>query len=196
MGFLCGDSEISIRKMADCADDYQLMFTWLTQPAVQRYYGGLKSAVGFADVVAKYRPRAAGEEAVVPCIVELRGTPAGYIQYYRIGKGEDYDLRGEIILDFSKSICGIDLFLAHESDRGRGLGTRMIRLLLAYLFGQERADEVLVDPQTWNARAVRCYEKCGFRAVKVIEKRELHGDEYKDNLIMRVTRSAFLGTTS
>ena len=51
----------------------------------------------------------------------------------------------------------------------------------------ENADIIFIDPQTWNKRAIRCYEKCGFNPIMVAENRELHDDEPKDCLIMVIT---------
>ena len=38
----------------------------------------------------------------------------------------------------------------------------------------------MTDPQAWNERAIRCYEKCGFKKVKLLPKHELHEGEYRD----------------
>jgi len=56
-----------------------------------------------------------------------------------------------------------------------------------YLFQDENADIIFIDPQTWNKRAVRCYEKSGFNPIMVAKNRELHDDEPKDCLIMVIT---------
>ena len=34
--------------------------------------------------------------------------------------------------------------------------------MVAYLIEEKGADRIVMDPQTWNERAIRCYEKCGF----------------------------------
>jgi hypothetical protein len=43
------------------------------------------------------------------------------------------------------------------------------------------------ETSCWNKRAIRCYEKCGFKAIGIIKERELHDGEYKDSLIMCMT---------
>lgn len=59
--------------------------------------------------------------------------------------------------------------------------------MLSYLFLNENADIVFIDPQTWNKRAIRCYEKSGFTPMTVIKNREMHDGEYKDSLIMSIS---------
>jgi len=54
------------------------------------------------------------------------------------------------------------------------------------LFDVRQADSIYIDPATWNKRAIRCYEKCGFRYVKVLPARELSDDHYVDVLVMRI----------
>ena len=65
-------------------------------------------------------------------------------------------------------MLGIDQFLADGDRLDRGLGTAMISSFLARLFADPEVTEVRVDPRPENARAIRCYEKVGFRAVQPI----------------------------
>lgn len=39
---------------------------------------------------------------------------------------------------------------------------------------------VVMDPQTWNKRAIRCYEKCGIKKVKILPEHEFHEGRYRD----------------
>jgi RimJ/RimL family protein N-acetyltransferase len=54
---------------------------------------------------------------------------------------------------------------------GRGYGTDAIRTFLDYFFGELGFATLYLDVAAPNRRAVRCYEKCGFRCV---------GEEYRD----------------
>lgn len=56
--------------------------------------------------------------------------------------------------------------------------------MVEYLIEQKQADIVVMDPQTWNERAIRCYEKCGFKKVKIMPKHEFHEGEYRDCLLI------------
>lgn len=47
--------------------------------------------------------------------------------------------------------------------RGRGLGPRAIRALLGHLFNHLGLRKVWLRVMPDNERAIRCYEKCGFR---------------------------------
>ena len=64
---------------------------------------------------------------------------------------------------------GIDQFLCDAEQLGRGLGTAMVRAFVARLFEDPSVTQVQTDPDPSNARAIRCYEKAGFRPVKEVD---------------------------
>lgn len=78
---------------------------------------------------------------------------------------------------------GIEL---HPDHRGQGLGPRAIRALLGYLFDSLGLAKVWLRVLPENERAIRCYEKCGFRHVG-------HGKAYLffPCLVMEITREEF-----
>lgn len=53
-----------------------------------------------------------------------------------------------------------------------------------YLVENKQAGKVVMDPQTRNVRAIKCYENSGFKKVKILPKRELHEGEYQDCWLM------------
>lgn len=58
---------------------------------------------------------------------------------------------------------GADQFIGLPERLGQGLGTRMLRAFLAFLFEDPRVTSVQVDPSPENARAIAAYRKAGFR---------------------------------
>jgi ribosomal-protein-alanine N-acetyltransferase len=67
---------------------------------------------------------------------------------------------------------GVDAALPHAwlavgffapEHRGRGLGTEAVQLLLAYAFGTLAVAVVRLRVLAFNARAIACYRRCGFR---------------------------------
>ena len=86
-------------------------------------------------------------------IVESAERPIGFIQYW-VG---DEPATG-----------GLDMFLVPEA-RGQGLGPDAARALLGYLLDELGWRRVTVDPLVENTRAVRGYEKAGFRVEATVE---------------------------
>ena len=94
----------------------------------------------------------------------LDGRAIGFAQsYVSMGAGDGW---WEEITD--PGVRGIDQFLCEEADLGKGLGTRMVTAFVAMLFADAAVTRIQTDPRPSNARAIRCYEKAGFRAVRTI----------------------------
>jgi aminoglycoside 6'-N-acetyltransferase len=81
----------------------------------------------------------------------------------------------------------MDLFIGEIDKWNRGIGTIVVMSMITYLFKNEKADILFIDPQTWNKRAIRCYEKSGFIPIVTIKNREMHDGEYMDSLIMSIS---------
>ena len=43
-----------------------------------------------------------------------------------------------------------------------------------YLAINLNAERIAMDPQTWNLKALKCYEKSGFRKKEKLKKQEYH----------------------
>ncbi len=174
--------DISIRLMKDCTEDYSAMAKWLSDPNVLDYYEDRNNPLDFDKVVAKFKPRVLKESNVIPCFIQHDNNDIGYIQYYEIPEKdkEGYGYQAEEL------IYGIDLFIGETNYWNKGIGTKILKALLEYLKNEKCANRVIIDPQTWNGRAVRCYEKCGFVKVKLLPTNELHDGECKDNWLMEI----------
>ena len=83
--------------------------------------------------------------------------------------------------------AGIDLFL-DPALHGQGLGTEALRKLSRHLIEDRGHHRVTIDPAVDNARAIRCYEKAGFRRVGVMHRyeRDVSGDGWHDALLMEL----------
>jgi aminoglycoside 6'-N-acetyltransferase len=79
---------------------------------------------------------------------------------------------------------GIDVAL-HPAWHGRGLGTDVVRTVARHLIEDRGHHRVTIDPAASNARAIRCYERVGFRPVGVMRRSERGTDgTFHDGLLM------------
>lgn len=68
----------------------------------------------------------------------------------------------EIVLS-SENIFKIDkLIIGDNSNRGKGIGQKVINELLNYSFTELNAKTVELNVFDWNIGGIKCYEKCGF----------------------------------
>jgi aminoglycoside 6'-N-acetyltransferase len=58
----------------------------------------------------------------------------------------------------------VDIFLGDDY-AGRGIGTEAVKRIVEKLTGELGYRRVLIDPSSQNERAIRSYEKAGFRRV-------------------------------
>jgi aminoglycoside 6'-N-acetyltransferase len=176
------DGEVALRRMRDDEADYRLLARWLTDERVLAFYEGRDNPHPYERIVEKYRPRARGEEFVRPCIQSHEGRDVGYVQYYPVASPDDCGL------EEADDTWGVDLFIGEPELWGKGIGTRALAALVRHLFAAENARRVVLDPHVDNQRAIRSYERCGFRKVKLLPEHEPHEGKQVDCWLMMIGR--------
>jgi aminoglycoside 6'-N-acetyltransferase len=117
----------------------------------------------------------AGEPGWFVWAIEVDGDFAGSIQ---ATEEDDIDYRH----------AGIDIFMSARF-QGRGRGADAVRTVARWLFEARRHHRLTIDPAAANARAIRTYEKVGFRPVGVMRRYERGVDRtYHDGLLMDMLR--------
>jgi aminoglycoside 6'-N-acetyltransferase len=112
-----------------------------------------------------------GESYAVLLVVDVDGAVAGGIEYTEENEPQYRH-------------AGIDIYLGEEFT-GRGVGAEAVRLLVDYLIDQRGHHRITIDPALANLRAIRCYEKVGFRPVGVMRGYERGPDgTFHDGLLM------------
>jgi len=82
------------------------------------------------------------------------------IQYYSLNDLPETD-KQMYCLEKTDDVYAMDLFIGETQYWNQGIGTKLISVVVNYLFEELEAVKVVI-PQVWNTRAIRCYEKCGF----------------------------------
>ncbi|XRG79168.1 GNAT family N-acetyltransferase [Rossellomorea sp. GAMAL-10_SWC] len=115
------------------------------------------------------------------CIVVYENIEIGHIQFYKLDDESKIEYGYE---NTSEVIYGMDQFIGETDFWNRGIGSLLVSSMVNYLVNNQNAEKVVVDPQTWNVRAIKCYEKCGFKKIRLLPKHELHEGEYRDCYVM------------
>jgi len=148
--------------------DLALMHGWFAQAHVAEWYRD-EAKLSYEGVVAKYAPRIQGHEPVRAFIIAYGNHPIGYIQVYMVRDYPDY----RAYIDIDDGTAGVDLFIGDPAYVNRGLGGPMLALFLrAIVFASADVTGSLIDPEVANARAIRSYEKVGYRHMTTIEDRQ------------------------
>ena len=170
MEVLFQNASLTVRKLKE--EDKPLLVSWLSNPGVLEYYEGRDQFFDLEKVDSVFY---SSDDDEVKCIVEYEGKSIGYIQYYEL----DQATKKEYGYSMEK-VFGTDQFIGEVNYWNRGIGTILVTSMTEFLINQLHADKVVMDPQVWNERAIRCYEKSGFKKVKLLPKHELHEGEYRD----------------
>ena len=142
--------------------DLPLLHDWLLRPHVAEWW---QPTPTFAELEEEFAEHFSGISGVKPYLALVDGLPIGYIQSYTaMGSGGGWWTEEQ-----DPGVRGIDQFLANAEDLGRGLGSSMVRVFVDALFADPLVTRVQTDPDPRNARAIRAYEKAGFRALGEVD---------------------------
>ena len=127
------------------SDDFLLLLAWLSKEHVKRWWNDGDDTL---EKVANHYGKEEKDVARFILIEEGNSEkPLGYFQYY-------FNQDGSI---------GIDQFIGEESYLNRGIGEKAIRMFIQMIMRQHNPTAIILDPSPDNKRAIRCYEKVGFK---------------------------------
>ncbi len=125
--------------------DFPLLLTWLSREHVKQWWNDGD------DTLEKVALHYGAEEPDVARFILVESTDVGersigYFQHYVV----------------SDEIVGIDQFIGEPERLNQGVGTAAIELFLEMIITKHKPQQIILDPNPENKRAIRCYEKVGF----------------------------------
>ncbi|HAU1108737.1 TPA: GNAT family N-acetyltransferase [Legionella pneumophila] len=145
-------------------EDLNQLYQWFQEPTINYWYARDKNWT-LNEIKEKYEPRILGQEHVPSFIVYVDNSPFGFIQYYLLTESLPDGIDGyesELFQQYkAKDLVGIDLFIAEEKGRSKGLGVELIGQFIDQFLIRFKA--IVVDPNVNNQQAIRCYKKAGFK---------------------------------
>ncbi|HXX30944.1 MAG TPA: GNAT family protein [Myxococcaceae bacterium] len=134
--------------------DLPALIAALREPDVARWWPGFDEE--------EARMAFLGRDDITVLTIEHRGQVIGAIQFYEHA-------------DPGYRHAGADLFVA-SAWQGKGLGSEAVRGVAGHLFDARGHHRMVIDPAATNLRAIRAYEKVGFRQVGVMRQYERGAD--------------------
>ncbi len=144
--------------------DFSLLTTWLNETHVHEWYDKNEKNT-LAEVTKRYSFKEINEPTD-GFIAWYNNNPVGYIQWYKTRDWPEFrDATG-----YNEGVAGIDLFIGNPEYIGKGFGRLMIRQFLKEIvFADKTIQLCIIDPEPTNKRAIRAYEKAGFRYKRTIQ---------------------------
>ncbi len=137
------------------SDDFPLLLEWLSREHVKQWWDAGEDTP--EKIARNYGEEEEGLERFI--LVEAEGRaekPIGYFQHYPATDGS----------------IGIDQFIGEEDYVNRGIGTKAIGMFVEMIMREHKPASIILDPSPENKRAIRCYEKVGFRYYETKEGEE------------------------
>jgi RimJ/RimL family protein N-acetyltransferase len=139
-----------------CERDLSLISGWMNDPEVAEFW----ELAGPRTLTEDHlRAQLSGDGRSVPCLGMLDGTPMSYWEIYRADLdplARHYPARPHD--------TGIHLLIGDVADRGRGVGSTLIRAVADLVLDRRPAcARVIAEPDLRNTRSVAAFLSAGFR---------------------------------
>ena len=169
--------DLRIRTLSD--EDFPLLLKWLSDERLLQFYGGRDKKYTLEQINEHFSEE--WESEVFRVIIEYQDKPIGYGQIYRM-----YD---ELYDDYhyprsDEIVYGMDQFIGEPEYWNKGIGTKYTKMVFDFLKKERNVDAVILDPHKDNLRAIRMYQKAGFRIIEDLPEHELHEGKKEDCYLM------------
>lgn len=150
---------------------------WLADREVTRWLAGIGEPPTLEDEREWYESKRADPDNVMWSIDTLEGRLVGNVELRLAPRARRAEM-GIAVQD--------------KSQWGQGLGTDTVRLVLEYAFEDLQINRVELTTDEENARAIRCYEKCGFVREGLLRQHRLVDGRFGNTVVMAVLNSDWL----
>ena len=169
--FLIG-STIYLRPLERA--DAATLLPWVNDPAVTRHLllhrpVNLKAEEEFIDHLYQSE-----QDVHLGIVVRRTGRLVGGCALHRI--------------DAKNRSASLGIFIGAKNAWGRGHGTEALRLLVGYAFDTLNLNRVWLHVFEDNQRAIRCYEKVGFKHEGLLRQDYFRAGRYWNTVVMGILR--------
>ncbi len=88
----------------------------------------------------------------------------------------------------------VGIFIGNKAYWNKGYGEEALRLLLDYSFNILNLNNIMLNVYSYNKRALRCYEKCGFKKIGIRRDSKVFGAKKYDIILMDILSRDFKGS--
>lgn len=191
LGAAPGGEASAVRLRPLRPEDHGRFLDWMRDAEVRRHYVGEPGSTDVGEGCFDWVPGAAGREARARVGSPGTSGPAGYL--VRSIERADGSLLGWVELrdvNWRRRTGELRICLGDPGTWGCGYGSAALRLFLAQAFGDWGLAGVHLRVATWNVRAVRAYERCGFRREARLRAGRRRQDGLEDLWLMTVVGAA------
>lgn len=108
-----------------------------------------------------------------------------------LAEGEPIGMIAYNVIDRKNKSVELDMIIGDRKHWGKGYGPDALKTLTGYLFRRFRLNRIWLDTYANNPRAVRAYQKAGFRKEGLMRENVLLGSRFIDSVKFSVLRKEF-----
>lgn len=151
------NEDIKLRLLEDRESDYKNLEKWYKDRDV--YLSFEQRILTYDEIQNKYKSRTKEDSDIKVYIINYKDKDIGIVQYKKVIIDKElykinYDRAYEI-----------DIFIGDNNYRNSGIGTIVINYISDYLLEDKDINIVIMSPLSNNKKAIRCYEKAGFKYI-------------------------------
>ena len=94
-------------------------------------------------------------------------------------------------VNWTTRVATVGIMIGNKDYWNKGYGTDAMRVLIKFIFENMNIRKIKLNVFSFNLRAQKCYEKCGFKVEGVLKDEIFKDSKYYDEIIMSVFRSEY-----
>ena len=148
---------ITFRNLKDNQDEYKKLHKWCQNKFVYEWFE--QRILSYDEIVNKYKNKLTEKKQEL-LIIKCNDKDIGLVQIYR------YD---DITYEY-------DLFIGEEEYLDKGIGSIIVDKVNDIIHNKYKVNNIILRPFKRNIRAIKCYEKCGFKYISEYQGKDTLGN--------------------
>lgn len=99
-------------------------------------------------------------------------------------------------IDWKNSVATVGIFIGNRDYWGNGYGNDAMNILISFIFNQMNINKIKLITYSFNKRAIKSFEKCGFEIEGILRKEVFKDGCYYDKVAMGILREDFFIKTN
>lgn len=137
---------ITFRNLEDNSNEYKQLHKWCQNEFVYEWFE--QRILSYDEIVNKYKNKLKEKKQEL-LIIKCDDKDIGLVQIYR----------------YDDTTYEYDLFIGEEEYLNKGIGTTIVNKVNDIIYDKYKVKNIILRPFKRNIRAIKCYEKCGFKYV-------------------------------
>lgn len=94
-------------------------------------------------------------------------------------------------IDWKNSYVIVGIFIGNKEYLGKGYGTDAMKTLMKFIFEQMNIHKIKLKVLSFNKRAIKSYEKCGFKIEGILREENFKDGRYYDEFEMGILKDEY-----